>query len=95
MERALEFVLAVLATYRISTLIALDDGPFDILARMREEIGQETWVGRGLHCPICIGFWVALAAAAAMPDMTLQMVGLWWLAIAGGSAWLYRAVKHD
>lgn len=91
----LPLLLAILATYRLATLIAIDDGPFDIFSRMREEVGQATWWGRGMHCPICIGFWISLLAAMAVPGMTLGQLGIWWMAIAGGSALLYRAVKHD
>jgi hypothetical protein len=74
------FVLATLATYRIAHMIAREDGPFDMFMLLREFAGQEKWYGRGLHCVLCISFWLSLPAAL--------LVGLpWlmgWLGIAGG-----------
>lgn len=65
------FVLAVLATYRLSHMIAREDGPFDVFAILREKIGQGNWIGRGLHCVLCISFWLSLPAAL--------LTGLPWL----------------
>lgn len=95
MADVLYLLLAILAVYRLATLIAIDDGPFDIFARLRDEVGQTTWWGRGLHCAICVGFWIALVAACAVPGtVTALRLPLWWMAIAGGSALLVRAVNH-
>jgi hypothetical protein len=94
-DQAFAFLLAVLAVYRLAILFTLDDGPFDLFARMRDEVGQDGWVGRGLHCPGCVGFWIALAAACAVPGVSLASLGLWWMAIAGGAFWLTKAVRHD
>lgn len=76
----LAFVLAVLATWRIAYMLAREDGPFDIFATIRAKVGQESWYGRGLHCVLCMSFWIALPMAL--------IVGLpWfsgWLGVAGG-----------
>ena len=75
----LAFVLAVLATWRISYMIAREDGPFDIFSIIRDKVGQEKWYGRGLHCVLCISFWLSLPAAliAGMP----WLIG--WFGVAG------------
>ena len=46
------FGIAVLAVYRISYFIALDDGPFDVGSKFRGWIGQKSWIGRGFHCVV-------------------------------------------
>lgn len=75
----LAFILAVLATWRVSYMIAREDGPGDVFALMRERVGQSTWYGRGLHCVLCISFWLSLPAAliAGLP----WFIG--WLGVAG------------
>lgn len=78
------FVLAVLATVRLSIDFTLADGPFDLYARTREYFGadkQENWFQRGIGCPNCASFWIALGVC--------QAAGLkgWlnWLAVAGAA----------
>lgn len=85
----LAFVLAVLATYRVAHMIAREDGPFDVFSSMREIVGQESWFGRGLHCVLCISFWLALPAAlvAGLP------IVMGWLGVAGGVMVLFMIVE--
>ena len=76
----LAFALAVLATYRIAHMLTREDGPFDVFSQMREVVGQDTWVGRGLHCVLCVSFWLSLPAAW-LADLPIV---LGWLGVAGG-----------
>lgn len=87
----LYFVLAVLATYRLAHMIAREDGPFDIFARMREKVGQGNWFGRGLACVLCLSFWLALPAAilAQMPWL------MGWLGVAGGVMVLFLMFERS
>ena len=59
--------LSILAVYRVSRMLTQDgeDGPFDLLAKWREWIGQKTWIGRGFHCFYCVSFWAALVDLAS------------------------------
>lgn len=59
----LEFILAALAVYRVSRMIAMEDGPADVFARLRDKAGQSNWIGRGLNCPMCISFWLGFITA--------------------------------
>ena len=93
-----EFILACFAVFRLAELIAVDDGPGDVLLTMRAKLGAydldddgrpATSIGRGIICPWCIGIWLSALAAMAIAPRDWQM-GLWWLAIAGGAAFLQR-----
>lgn len=77
------FVAAVLAVYRAARMLALEDGPFTIFAALRDRVGQRTWVGRGLRCPLCIGFWAAALAAWLIGPVSWQEWLLLWGGIAG------------
>ena len=63
------WVLAALAAYRLSELVALDVGPFRIFARLRGWAGchpsdliREN-LGELIHCPYCLGVWFGLFCA--------------------------------
>lgn len=83
--------LLTLAVYRVAYLIAIDEGPFSVIEKMRSRIdpNQASWLGRGLRCVGCVSFWLALGAA-------LLISGSWldWLALAGGALVIHKAVNH-
>jgi hypothetical protein len=87
---ALTLVLLVLAVYRVSVMIAQEEGPFSIMASLRERIdpNQRTWLGRGLRCVACVSFWLAGIAALLMQGTVLD-----WLAIAGGVLVIHRIAR--
>lgn len=66
-EFALRFALMALAIYRVAVMLATEDGPFDIFSRLRWAVGQKSWVGRGLHCALCLSFWFGFIGAAFLP----------------------------
>jgi hypothetical protein len=76
-----------LVVYRVGHMLAIEDGPFDMFSWMRGKIGQRTWVGRGFHCILCVGWWLALPVGVLIaPDQ-------WWLAwpaVAGVTLVLHR-----
>jgi hypothetical protein len=85
----LAFILAVLATWRVAYMLAREDGPADIFSTIREKVGQSTWIGRGLHCVLCMSFWLALPAAiiAGLP----WFIG--WLGVAGAIVVIYMVFE--
>ena len=84
---ALTFMIAAFAVYRAARMLTDEDGPFDVFSLVRASIDpdQHTWIGRGLNCPLCVSFWLALPVALLLTDTWL----LWWLGLAGAAAWLY------
>lgn len=65
-------ILAMLATYRLSRMIAMEDGPADVFSTLRERIGQRTWIGRGMHCTLCVSAWLCWPIALLVPITTWQ-----------------------
>lgn len=69
----LALAVAALATYRVATAIAHEDGPWRVFARLRDHAARRTddgrwpeWVEEGLHCPRCVSVWAALVIVPAM-----------------------------
>lgn len=91
MNEVLWFALLVLAVYRVSLLLATEDGPFEVFswfrAVFRIEYGSDDWVVKGLHCPLCIGFWLSFAAGLFLYEDFLQYM-VCSLAIAGASTFM-------
>lgn len=78
--------IAALATYRLARMVASEEGPFGVFTRLRGacDPDQKTWIGRGLNCPMCVGFWIAAPLAYLAGERTL----LAWWGIAGAQALL-------
>ena len=77
----LELLLIILATYGISHMVALEDGPFDIFSKFREKIGvekQSNWIQRGFGCPMCISVWVSLFLCIVLGASWIE-----WIAVIG------------
>lgn len=64
--------LAALTTYRLSRMIAMEDGPFDVFSLLRERVGQASWVGRGFHCTLCVSAWLCWPIALLVPVTNWQ-----------------------
>lgn len=69
----LPLLVAALATYRLSTAIAYEDGPWRAFDRLREWASARAsarrlpwWVAEGLQCPRCLSVWIALVFVPAM-----------------------------
>jgi len=88
----LELIVATLAAYRLSYLIAREEGPFGITSWLRGKIDsdQRTWIGRGLNCTLCISFWLALPAALIAGGGWLE-----WLGMAGAILFLHGMVVRN
>lgn len=91
----LEIALAILATYRVARMLAMEDGPFDLFANFRNRFDpkQETSLGRGINCPLCIGFWMSGAITWLVPFASGPEYFLHWLGIAGGAVVLHKLIE--
>ena len=82
------FVLAVLATWRVTHLLASEDGPADIIVQFRILLGQSI-VGKLMDCFNCLSLWVAALAALFVSQRPLEWL-FCWLALSGGACLLER-----
>lgn len=106
MTLAFATLAATLAVYRLAFMVAREEGPFDVFDRLRLAAQRlpsipdtqpnrlrPHWIARGIGCPLCISWWLALPAAVIVTQATgvslLVALGLW-PAIAGGCLFLYQ-----
>jgi hypothetical protein len=85
----LRVVLVVLASWRLTHLLVEEDGPWDIVVRIRRSVGDGV-LGRAMDCFYCFSLWVAAPMAWFVGHDVMTWV-VAWLAIAGGACLLERA----
>lgn len=82
-------ILGTLSVWRITHLLAAEDGPGDVLVRLRRSAGDGFW-GQLLDCFYCLSLWVAV-------PFTLLLANGWregllsWLSFSAGAILLERA----
>jgi uncharacterized protein DUF1360 len=84
----LSFVLAVLATWRVTHLLASEDGPAEVFVRLRRWLGAR-FLGKLMDCFACLSLWVAAPMAVFVSSAPLDLL-LVWLALSGAACLLER-----
>ncbi|GAB6274927.1 MAG: hypothetical protein STSR0004_17920 [Peptococcaceae bacterium] len=75
------FILAALVTWRITHLIAKEDGPGQIIFFIRKRLSRGFW-GQLMDCFNCLSLWIAAPLAFFVVDsVTLKIMV--WLALSG------------
>jgi hypothetical protein len=82
------FALAVLATWRVTHLLASEDGPADVIVRFRTLLGQ-SFTGKLMDCFHCLSLWIAALTALFVSRRPLEWL-FCWLALSGGACLLER-----
>jgi hypothetical protein len=82
------FVVAVLGVYRVTHLVAAEDGPFSLMAALRERAGTG-FFGQLLDCFNCLSLWVAAPFAFALAWEWEERFTLW-LALSGAAMLLHK-----
>lgn len=64
LPRVFDLLITALAAARLAWLISKEDGPGEVVANGRAWVvarfGSGHWVTAGVHCPVCVSFWLAL-----------------------------------
>lgn len=87
-ERGFRFALAGLAVWRVTHLLAFEDGPADVIVKLRVRAGSGP-VGGLMDCFDCLSLWVAagfVPVAARRPAEG----PVTWLALSGAACVLER-----
>ena len=62
MDNIVRYILMVVVVWRLTHLISAEDGPFDVIIRLRKLAGN-TFVGRLMDCFYCLSIWIGLVCA--------------------------------
>ncbi len=85
-------VVLTLCVWRITHLLVEEDGPWNLVVKLRGAVGDGFW-GRLLDCFYCLSLWIAapfaLLAASDWPGRLLH-----WPAISAAAILLERATQR-
>jgi hypothetical protein len=81
--------LGILGVWRITHLIQAEDGPWDVVVRLRARAG-DGMVGQLMDCFYCLSLWIALPFALLLGESWLEHL-LLWPALSAGAILLERA----
>jgi hypothetical protein len=69
-------ILGILAVWRITHFLQAEDGPWDIVVRLRRCTGEGFW-GKLLDCFYCLSVWVAAPFALLLGEGWWERALLW------------------
>ncbi len=85
-------VLGILSVWRITHLLNAEDGPWDLVVRLRRHAGTGFWASL-LDCFYCLSLWIAAPLAYFIGSRWRERL-LLWLAMSGGAILLERAAPE-
>lgn len=85
------FFLAALAVWRVTHLLANEDGPLDLIARLRARLGASV-LGKLLDCFYCLSIWIAAPFARFVTAQLWDWL-LAWLALSGAACLLEKITE--
>jgi hypothetical protein len=69
-------ILGILCVWRITHLLNAEDGPWDLIVRFRNWVGEGFW-GELLDCFYCLSVWIALPMAGLIGQEWMERLVLW------------------
>lgn len=81
-----EFLVCALAVWRVTHLFAAEDGPFGLIARLRQRAGTGVWSGL-MNCFYCLSLWIAVPFALLIADGWREWIVVWLALSAASIAW--------
>ena len=88
----MRFALASLATWRVTHLLAEEDGPANLVVRLRERAGGGG-LGELMDCFYCLSIWVAAPLGLALTRRPRD-APLYALALSGAACLLEQATRE-
>ena len=85
-------ILGVLSVWRVTHLFVAEDGPWEVLTRLRRRAGAGIFASL-LDCFYCLSVWVA-APVAFFIGVSWKERLLLWLALSGGAILLERVTDR-
>ena len=92
MQPRARFGLASLATWRVTHLLAEEDGPADVVVRLRTRAGDGR-LGGLMDCFGCLSIWVAAPLSFGLAR-TRRPDPVAWLALSGAACLLEQATHE-
>ncbi|WP_299104042.1 DUF1360 domain-containing protein [uncultured Tenacibaculum sp.] len=87
------FILMMLAIWRITYLFSHEDGPLDVVIKIRMQLGQ-SFFGNLLDCFYCLSVWVAIPFAVWKAN-SIENFFLLWFSLSGAVCILQKLIEKN
>ena len=87
-----DLVLGSLCVWRITHLLQAEDGPWQVIARLRRALGSGFW-GELLDCFYCLSLWISAPFALMMGSDVGEKI-LFWPALSAGAILLESVINR-
>ena len=87
------FALCALALWRVTHIIVAEDGPWNIIVRVRARLG-DSQAGQAMDCFYCLSLWLAIPFTFVVASHFWNWI-LCWLALSGAASLLEQATNRD
>ena len=91
--RFYRLLLGILCVWRMSHLLQAEDGPWDVVVRLRR-IAGEGFLGKLLDCFYCLSVWMAVPFAFVLGETLTERL-LLWPALSTGAIMLERVTNRE
>lgn len=85
-------IVGTLVVWRLTHLLQAEDGPWDVVVRLRQAVGNGFW-GRLLDCFHCLSVWIAAPVSCCLAYAWKERFFLW-LAFSGGAILLEQLTQR-
>jgi hypothetical protein len=86
-------ILGILGVWRITHLLHAEDGPWNLLVKLRQSLGTGL-AGQVLDCFYCLSLWIAVPFAWCVGESWKERL-LLWPALSGAAVLLQRATATE
>jgi len=87
------FILGILCVWRITHLLQAEDGPGNIIIRVRRAVGNGFW-GELLDCFYCLSLWISAPFAYILGETLTEQL-LLWPALSAGAILVERVTTRE
>lgn len=70
-----KYLILVIVVWRLTHLISAEDGPFDLIIKLRRLAGN-TFFGKLMDCFYCLSIWIGLGCAVLATTNFIEIVML-------------------
>ena len=68
-----KYLVLVIVTWRLTHLISAEDGPFDLIIKIRKLAGN-SFFGKLMDCFYCLSIWMGLLAAFYVSREAIEII---------------------
>jgi hypothetical protein len=88
-----KYLILVIVVWRITHLLSMEDGPFDLVFKTRKRLGN-SFFGKLMDCFYCLSIWIGLLAAFYAGKTAIDII-LLCLYYSGASILLEKATNKN